>query len=249
MSLNNYFNIENSNLYISPDQASHFAKTIANDFNPLHDPSNRRFCVPGDLLFTVLLCHFGMSHQMKIHFSEMVGANVILQLDDKFNKAFCLNDKKGKTYLKISRSEGLNTDQSTIEKLIRAYVGFSGQNFPDILVPLFRKYNVMINVDRPIVIYQSMAFNLKHFNFPELSIKLNKSKMAISGKRAYVTISFEFISEENIIGSGEKKLILGGLRPYEENEVSLLTKMYQSRRNEYQLQQQKLISDSKNIKI
>ena len=55
MLLSDYYAIDAAGLRISADQASNFAKAIAGDFNPLHDPDNRRFCIPGDLLFTVLL--------------------------------------------------------------------------------------------------------------------------------------------------------------------------------------------------
>ena len=40
-------------LSINVHQASQFAKSVSGDFNPIHDPSNRRFCVPGDLLFAL----------------------------------------------------------------------------------------------------------------------------------------------------------------------------------------------------
>ena len=33
-------------------QASDFAKQVASDFNPIHDEDAKRFCVPGDLLFS-----------------------------------------------------------------------------------------------------------------------------------------------------------------------------------------------------
>tara|TARA_Y100001935_G_scaffold205813_1_gene174793 strand:- start:6411 stop:7139 length:729 start_codon:yes stop_codon:yes gene_type:complete len=239
-SLENYFTIEGYNLSISPNQASHFAKTVANDFNPLHDPDHRRFCVPGDLLFTIILYHFGISQNMQFLFSEMVGSNVELNLEGQYNQQYDLNDRNGKTYLKINRSNDLNHDLKATEKLIRSYVGFSGQNFPSILVPLFKKHKVMINIDRPIVIYQSMAFNLDNYDFSELAIELSNSQMAISGKRANVTISFNFLNDKKIIGTGEKKLVLGGLCAFEEKKVALLIKMYQTRRNDYQSQQRNL---------
>ena len=64
--------------------------------------------------------------------------------------------------------------------------------------------------------------------------------MAISGKRANVTISFNFLNDKKIIGTGEKKLVLGGLCAFEEKKVALLIKMYQTRRNDYQSQQRNL---------
>ena len=43
----------NNTIVVSAEQGSDFAKNISNDFNPIHDPLNKRFCVPGDLLFAL----------------------------------------------------------------------------------------------------------------------------------------------------------------------------------------------------
>ncbi len=36
---------------------------VVDDFNPIHDEDNKRFCVPGDLLFSVLLANVGLSQK------------------------------------------------------------------------------------------------------------------------------------------------------------------------------------------
>ena len=88
MPLSDYYAIDTSGLRISAEQASDFAKTVAGDFNPLHDPDNRRFCVPGDLLFTVLLQHYGINQRMQFRFSGMVGAGVLRAPSSCFAEAF-----------------------------------------------------------------------------------------------------------------------------------------------------------------
>ena len=55
MFLTPYFSTEDNQFQFTREQASHFAKKVAADFNPIHDEDNKRFCVPGDLLFAVLL--------------------------------------------------------------------------------------------------------------------------------------------------------------------------------------------------
>ena len=57
-----------SSLTISAEQGSRFAKTISNDFNPIHDADSKRFCVPGDLLFALVLQRYGLSQKMSFHF-------------------------------------------------------------------------------------------------------------------------------------------------------------------------------------
>ena len=55
---------------ISAEQASHFAKGVAGDYNPIHNPDARRFCVPGDLLFALVLAKFGLSRHMTFRFTS-----------------------------------------------------------------------------------------------------------------------------------------------------------------------------------
>lgn len=50
MFLTPYFSTEDNQFQFTREQASHFAKKVAADFNPIHDEDNKRFCVPGDLL-------------------------------------------------------------------------------------------------------------------------------------------------------------------------------------------------------
>ena len=57
MNMDKYYHLENSNLSFTRQQGSDFAKLVAHDFNPIHDPESKRFCVPGDLLFAVMIQH------------------------------------------------------------------------------------------------------------------------------------------------------------------------------------------------
>jgi hypothetical protein len=234
MLLSDYYTIDAAGLRISADQASNFAKSIAGDFNPLHDPDNRRFCVPGDLLFTVLLQHYGISQRMYFRFSGMVGANVALLLEEDPGDAYALRDAAGKTYLHVDRSGEATHDSRLIERLARSYVAFSGQNFPHILVPLMQDQGVMINVERPMIIYESMEFELKRVDIPNVQLRLAGSRMKVDAKRGDVRLTFEFLCGEMVVGTGCKRLLLSGLRPYEQGGMDKLVKAYLARRDNYQ---------------
>jgi len=233
MSLNDYYAIDSAGLRISGDQASDFAKAIAGDFNPLHDPDNRRFCVPGDLLFTALLQHYGMSQRMHFRFSGMVGADVNLLLEDDPGNAYQLRDAAGKTYLHVNHAGEVTHDSRLIERLARSYVAFSGQNFPHILVPLLRDQGVMINIERPMVIYESMEFALERVDIPNVTLRLADSHMEVDGKRGDARLTFEFLCGEQVVGTGSKRLLLSGLRPYQQDGIDELVNAYQARRDSY----------------
>lgn len=233
MSLSDYYVIDANGLRISATQASEFAKTIAGDFNPLHDPGNRRFCVPGDLLFTVLLQHYGISQHMSFRFSGMVGADVVLQLEEDPGASCEVRDAAGRTYLHLDRGGTVTRDAQLIERLARSYVAFSGHNFPHILVPLMQEHGMMINVERPMVIYESMTFDLARVDIPNVQLRLADNTMQVNGKRGDVRLSFEFLCGETVVGTGCKRLLLSGLRPYDQASMDGLVEGYVARRDSY----------------
>ena len=57
---------------ITREQGSQFAKKVADDFNPLHDADAKKFCVPGDLLFSLVLSRYGVSENMYFKFEGMI---------------------------------------------------------------------------------------------------------------------------------------------------------------------------------
>lgn len=233
MPLTDYYAVDATGLHISASQASDFAKTVAGDFNPLHDADNRRFCVPGDLLFTALLQRYGISQQMQFRFSGMVGADVALQLDEDPGDTYEVRDSDGRAYLHVERNGEVSRDNELVDHFARSYVAFSGQNFPHILVPLMQAKGVMINIDRPMVIYESMAFQLDHMDVANIQLRLAKSEMNVDGKRGDVRLSFEFLRDERIVGTGWKHLLLSGLRAYEQESMDKLVNAYLARRDNY----------------
>ena len=164
MFLKEFYETHDNSIRIAAQQASTFAKEIAHDFNPLHDEDAKRFCVPGDLLFSLVLEKYGLSENMHFIFSGMVGDGVLLHFPDTEAELIDVTDNQGKTYLQIERSGQVNHDPAMIEALIRDYVAFSGQNFPYVLVPMLEKENVMFNIDRPLVIYESMTLKMQRLD-------------------------------------------------------------------------------------
>lgn len=233
MFLKNYYQIQDGSVRISAEQASMFAKEVAHDFNPLHDVDAKRFCVPGDLLFSLVLEKYGLSQHMHFNFSGMVGHGVALNFPDTDGDRIDVTDGQGKTYLQIERSGETLVDKTLIETLIRDYVAFSGQNFPYVLVPLLAKENVMFNIDRPLVIYESMTLDLKHLNFHEPRLEMLEPKMEVNGKRATAYLHFQIKAGEEVVGAGFKKLAVSGLRDYEDVPMQAFVAEYLARKNSY----------------
>lgn len=109
-----------------------------------------------------------------------------------------------------------------IRNLTQNYVAFSGQTFPHILVPLLAEKGVMINPDRPMVIYASMSIDLDRLDIERPVLERDYNRLEISGKRGSVELAFNLCEEGEVVGRGRKHMLLSGLREYDE-QVSLET--------------------------
>ncbi len=217
----------------SADQASQFAKRIAGDFNPIHDPDAKRFCVPGDLMFAMVLSRYGVNTSMEFTFEGMVGKDTPLIYPESPDNEFSISNAAGKNFMSVTRGGDLIQDPITVEKFIRQYVAFSGRNFPHILMPLMEKHNVIINPDRPLVIYESMTHTLDTIELDDPKLDMGGSELAVNGKRG--DVKFHFVISENgkEIGRGYKKLVLSGLREYDAEVAKYLIDYYAQRKAEF----------------
>lgn len=228
MFLTDFYQQQDAAVIVSAEQASAFAKDIAGDFNPIHNPDHKRFCVPGDLLFALTLGKYGLSKSMAFTFEGMVGKDVNLQFPEHHGATFHLQDDNEKQYLTANIDGECLHDEAKIEAFIRSYVAFSGLNFMHVLVPLMTEHQVMINTARPLVIYESMSFELEHFDFSEPELILQSSELAVEGKRGDVTLMFDIMSAGKCVGHGRKTLILSGLRAFEQSKMEELIGQYES---------------------
>jgi hypothetical protein len=233
MFLDAYNTVADGTVRITPEQASRFAKEIADDFNPLHDVGAKRFCVPGDLLFSLVLANYGVSRKMTFTFTGMVGEGVALKFPEAAGERFDITDEAGKAYLTVERAGEVSTDPALIEALARSYVAFSGHSFPHILVPLMAEHKAMINPERPLVIYESMSIELDRLDLAAPRLELSESTLAVNGKRGDARLRFRISAGGQTVGSGLKTLVLSGLREYDEAAVQQMVRQYDASKTAY----------------
>lgn len=200
---------------ISAAQASRFAKGVAGDYNPIHNPDARRFCVPGDLLFALILERFGLSQHMNFRFLSMVGDSTPLCFEESDDGLLRVLDQDGKCYLEVERDGDTTRDEAVVEAFTRCYVAFSGKNFPHYLKPLLEERGVMFNPRRPLVIYDSMGFSLQRLDALAPALALSRSSLEVVGKRGDTLLEFRITDGQSPIGVGSKKLVVSGLRDYD----------------------------------
>lgn len=242
MELEKYFALNDGIVSFSEQQASAFAKGIAGDFNPIHDPGSRRFCVPGDLLFCVLLNRYGIARTTAVQFSGMLDAKTHMCLpanveSDVVDAPIHIKDTRDKALLSLLRNGDQFADTGFVSALSEAYVTFSGQTFPDILVPLMRGANVMINPDRPLVIYKDMLIELGHTKNDiasnNVSLSLSDTDISVNGRKGAVRLAFDISVDGDVIGTGEKNMVLSGLREFDESAMQVVIDQYNQWRNDY----------------
>lgn len=232
MIIDQYFSEPNGHISFTREQGSDFAKQMANDFNPLHDADAKRFCIPGDLLFAVILGKYGISQHMEFVFSGMVTAGVELVLPEP-SAELHMKDTDGREYLRVKRAGDTTHAESLIQNLTQSYVEFSGQTFPHILVPLLAEQQVMISPDRPMVIYQSMTIDLDRLDIVNPLMQGDYNTLEISGKRGSVELAFHLEDDGEIVGRGKKHMLLSGLREYDEDIVAGAITLYNDRKNAF----------------
>lgn len=234
MTIRQFYSEENNKIAVTRRQASDFAKTIADDFNPLHDINAKRFCVPGDLLFSIVLMKYGLSEHMNFNFSGMVTDDVTLTFPED-SPRLLITGENSKSYLSIDRDGETSKEPLLINNLIDNYVAFSGQTFPHILVPLLKSKGCMINPKRPMVMYQSMSIDLLRLDLNDISLEFDKEKthLETEGKRANICLAFKLKCGNEVIGSGEKRMLASGLLPFDESAIAGITADYSQWKEEY----------------
>lgn len=252
MEISDYFLEDGDAVYFEEAQASRFAKNVAGDFNPIHDPGSRRFCVPGDLLFSVLLSRYGAASNTTVEFSGMLDGKTRMLLPQIAGDVIDIVDSRERALMSMRQSGVRFSNGEFIQQLCHAYVKFSGQTFPDILVPLMHSADVMINPDRPLVIYKDMtlSFNesanelfhtdvagrLTDLQQPmgdRLSLISSGNDIEVNGRKGSVRLSFRIEADGQQIGAGEKNMVLGGLREYDDQAMMAIVDQYNTWRHEY----------------
>jgi hypothetical protein len=228
-----FYQLNDDKILFSRQQASRFAKEIANDFNPLHNAEAKFFCVPGDLLFSVSLGRLGLSQQMQFTFSGMVSDEAVIFPDTDAEKVD-ITDAGGKCCLTIERTGQLTRDLRLIGHLASHYVAFSGKAFPHILVPLMSGQGMMINPARPLVIYQKMELSLDRLDLTAPTLEAADSEFQVVGKKGTVKLAFSIKDQGESVGHGAKYMSLRGLQPFDEAAMTRLVEEYDQYRDNYQ---------------
>lgn len=217
-------------LWVGADQGSGFAKRVAGDHNPLHDAEAPRFCVPGDLLFALVAHRYGLARHFALSFRGMLRADTPLHFPPRPGREFAIADNDQREYVYITHDAPLPSNEAARLALIRAYVGCSGETFPDRLCPLLAEAGVMFNPQRPFVVYDSMALDLERAPGIDVGVTPLDESLTVNGKRADVRFNYRIEDGNGVIGHAAKQMVVSGLRDYDAEAMDAVIEAYQARR-------------------
>jgi hypothetical protein len=212
-----YYRRHQDTVVVSAQQGSGFAKDIAGDHNPIHDVDAPRFCVPGDLLFALIVDHYGLARHMTLTFRGMLRADTPLRFPTAPEAAFSIADAAGRDYVGVELGPRMPAPPAVQRGVIEAYVACSGQTFPDLLQPLLEVYDSMaLAFDRPLTAPPSLSLTQTH--------------LEVSGKRGDARFDFDILEDGQQIGRCWKKMVVSGLRAYSSADMGAVVARYQARR-------------------
>jgi hypothetical protein len=95
------------------------------------------------------------------------------------------------------------------------------------------QHEVMINPDRPLVIYESMAINMDRLDIKDPELELTNSSLDVEGKRGSVCLEFCLKAAGEVVGKGKKNMVLSGLRTFDQQTIDQLVDNYSARKQAY----------------
>jgi len=228
--LDDFHNGDGNQRWVTADQGSRFAKEIAGDHNPLHDPDSPRFCVPGDLLFALIVRRYGLARHFALTFRGMLRADTRLTFPSQPAPAFIIADENGRDTVAVNHDQPVPSDPAAQLALIEAYVACSGETFPDRLGPLLAEAGVMFNPQRPFLVYDSMALEIERAPGTDVQVTPLDASLTVNGKRAAVQFDYRISDADGALGEASKRMVVSGLRAYDADAMAAVIAAYQARR-------------------
>ena len=91
----------------------------------------------------------------------------------------------------------------------------------------------MINTERPLVIYDHMRIALDTVDLESVSLEHSNCEFRLYGKRGDVALNFNFFCNGEKVGKGQKKMLISGLREYNQEKIDALVNSYTQHKETY----------------
>ena len=78
-----------------------------------------------------------------------------------------------------------------------------------------------------------MPLSLDTLDIDSVELQLSDCVFRIYGKRGDIALNFDLLNDGQAIGKGQKKLVVGGLREYDQARIDELVATYSGRKEQY----------------
>jgi hypothetical protein len=78
-----------------------------------------------------------------------------------------------------------------------------------------------------------MRIALDTLDIGEISLSLADSEFRLYGKRGDVALNFDLSCNGEKVGKGQKKIVLSGLREFDQDKIDELVQIYNQHKNDY----------------
>ena len=92
---------------------------------------------------------------------------------------------------------------------------------------------MMINCQRPLVIYESMEVEFSRLDLTHPEVEFSGATFDVDGKRGVVTLNFTFKEDGEVVGKGLKRMVASGLKPYDQEAVDDLVERFHARKEAF----------------
>ncbi len=88
------------------------------------------------------------------------------------------------------------------------------------------------------VIYERMSFELERINLQQPEMAAIPAEFTVKGKRGIANLNFVIKENGQTVGNGFKRLLVSGLKPYDEAAANALAQSYLDSKTAYKQKQQ-----------
>lgn len=91
----------------------------------------------------------------------------------------------------------------------------------------------MMNPERPLVIYDHMRISLDTLEIDSIDLTLSDSTFRQYGKRGDIALNYDLSCNGKRVGKGQKKMVVSGLREYDQAGVDGMVDYYAKNKSLY----------------
>lgn len=206
-----------------------YARNVVKDFNPIHNHLAKNYCVPGDLIFALMVERGGVHGSMRMDFLNRVGKDSeYIFVSGKAGMA--LLDRGNKVQAQLIGSGDASVCVKCISAVSDAVLSCTSSYFPYKMMRSLRAENLMLSGCRSLVILKSIEVNVSDLHFAsDLTAVFCSSSLRHSGRRGTIDAHFQLVGGNGqVLGQVIKTALIIGIERFNGKRSAQYLENYES---------------------